>query len=164
MVAQNKLIDKTKDRENVPSFEVVEVVLVQCNVADNQSEVLYTFTLNKSSAYLLNIEWNNLVLLKTYEIECDEFFIKFIDQNRTPLEIEDKIASMLRSHFCNYGNADIVVKGKISVTGTKDNNKWNKKVTFKNNAPFRSCISIMNNIFIDNAEDLDNNIPMYNSL
>ena len=63
------------------------------------------------------------MLLKTYEIECDEFFIKFIDQNRTPLEIEDKIASMLRSHFCNYGNADIVVKGKISVTGTKDNNK-----------------------------------------
>ena len=49
-------MDKTKDRENVPSFEVVEVVLVQCNVADNQSEVLYTFTLNKSSAYLLNIE------------------------------------------------------------------------------------------------------------
>ena len=87
-----------------------------------------------------------------------------IDQNRTPLEIEDKIASMLRSHFCNYGNADIVVKGKISVTGTKDNNKWNKKVTFKNNAPFRSCISIMNNTFIDNAEDLDSNMLMYNFL
>ena len=73
-----KIIDKTKDTENVPSFEVVEVVLVQCNVADNQCEVLYTFTLNKSSAYLLNIEWNNLVLLKTYAIECDEFFIKLI--------------------------------------------------------------------------------------
>ena len=31
-----KLIDKTKNRENVPSLEVVEVVLVQCNLVDNQ--------------------------------------------------------------------------------------------------------------------------------
>ena len=52
-----KLIDKTKNGENVPSLEVVEVVLVQCNLVDNQdqenSEVLYTFTPNKSYAYLL---------------------------------------------------------------------------------------------------------------
>ena len=101
----------------MPSFEVVEVVLVQCNLADNQSELLYTFTLNKSYVYLLNIESSNVVLLKTYDIECHELIIKFADQNCTPL------VSMLRSHFCNYGNADIVVKGKISVTGTKDNNK-----------------------------------------
>ena len=118
-----KLIDKTKDRENMPSLEVVEVVLVHCNLADNQSEVLYTFTLNKSYAYLLNVESSNLVFLKTYDIDCDELIIKFTDQNGTPLEIEDKIASMLRQHFCNYGNAYIVVKGRISVTGTKDDNK-----------------------------------------
>ena len=53
-----KLIDKTQNRENVPSLEVVEVVLVQCNLVDNQyqqkSEVLYTFTPNKFYAYLLN--------------------------------------------------------------------------------------------------------------
>ena len=52
-----KLIHKTKYVENVPSF-VVKVVLVQRNLVDNQyqqkSEVLYTFTLNKSDAYLLN--------------------------------------------------------------------------------------------------------------
>ena len=40
----------------------------------------------------------------------------------------------------------------------------NKKLTFKNNAPFRSCITKTNNIFIDNAEDLDIVIPMYNLL
>ena len=43
-----KLIDKTKNGENVPSLEVVEVFLVQCNLVDDQyqqkSEVLYTFT------------------------------------------------------------------------------------------------------------------------
>ena len=62
-----KLIDKTKNGEKVPSLEVVEVVLVQCNLVDNQyqqkSEVLYTFTPNKSYAYLLNVEPSNLVFL-----------------------------------------------------------------------------------------------------
>ena len=39
-----------------------------------------------------------------------------------------------------------------------------KKLTFKNNAPFRSCIAKINNTFIDNAEDLDVVMPMYNLL
>ena len=68
-VSTKKLIDKTNNGENVPSLEVVEVVLVQCNLADNQyqqkSAVLYTFTPNKSYAYLLNVEPSNLVFLKT---------------------------------------------------------------------------------------------------
>ena len=65
-----KLIDKIKNEENVPSqtyqrIEVVEVVLVQCSFVDNEyqqaPEVLYTFTPNKSYAYLLNVEPSNLV-------------------------------------------------------------------------------------------------------
>ena len=40
----------------------------------------------------------------------------------------------------------------------------NKSVTFKNNAPFISCISKINSIKIDNAEDLDVVMPMYNLL
>ena len=44
----------------MPSLEVVEVVLVQCNLVDNQyqqkSKVLYTFTRNKSCAYMLNVD------------------------------------------------------------------------------------------------------------
>ena len=39
--------------------------------------------------------------------------------------------------------------------GNNNTNKRNKKLTFKNNAPFRFCISKVNNIFIENAEDLD---------
>ena len=78
-----KLIDKTKNGEKVPSLEVVEVVLVQYNLLDNQyqqkSEVLNTFTVNKSYAYLLNVEPSNSVFLKT-----------LTDQNGKPLEIEDK--------------------------------------------------------------------------
>ena len=51
-------LDKTKNGENVPSLEVV---LVQCNLGDNQyqqkSAVLYTFTPNKCYAYHLNVEY-----------------------------------------------------------------------------------------------------------
>ena len=55
-----KLIDKTKNGEKVRSVEVVDIVLVQCDLVDDQyqqkSEVLYTFMPNKSYAYLLNVE------------------------------------------------------------------------------------------------------------
>ena len=90
-----KLIDRTKNGENVPGLEVVEVVLVQCNLVDNQyqkkSEVLHTFMPNKSYPYLLNVKPNNLVFLKTYHIESDEIIIKCTDQNSIPLEKEDKV-------------------------------------------------------------------------
>ena len=90
-----KLIDKTKNGEKVPSLEVVEVILVQCHLVDNQyqqkSEVLYTFTSNKSYAYLLNVEPGNLVFLKTYNTEFDEIIITFAHQNGRSLEIEDKV-------------------------------------------------------------------------
>ena len=86
---------KIKNGENVPSLQVVEVVLVQCNLVDNhyqpKSEVLYTFTPNKSYAYLLNVEPSNLVFLKTYNTEFDEIIIPFTDQNGRPLEIDDKV-------------------------------------------------------------------------
>ena len=72
-------------------------------------------------------------------------------------------SSMLRSDLCNYSNAYIIVKGDITVTNP-DNAKRNKAVTFKNNAPFINCISKINGIKIDNAEDLDVVMPMYNLL
>ena len=53
--------------------------------------MLYTFTPNKSYAYLLNVEPSNLVFLKTYNTEFDENIIIFIDENGKPLEIEDKV-------------------------------------------------------------------------
>ena len=68
-VSTIKLTDKTKNEENVPRFEVVEVVLVQCNLVDNpyqqKSEILYNFTPNQSYACLLNVEQSNSVFLKT---------------------------------------------------------------------------------------------------
>ena len=72
--------------------------------------------------------------------------------------------SMLRSDLYDYSHAYIVLKGRISVTGTNNANRRNKKLTFKNNAPFRSCITKVNNTFIYNAEDLDIVMWMYNLL
>ena len=71
--------------------------------------------------------------------------------------------SMLRSDLCDYSDAYIVVKGTITVT-RPGSVLYDKKLAFKNNAPFTSCISKINNTLIDNAEDLDIVIPMYNLL
>ena len=67
---------------------------------------------------------------------------------------------MLRSDLCDYSDACIVVKGRISVTGTENANRRNKKQTFKNIISFRSCISKINNTLIDNAEELDFVMPI----
>ena len=53
--------------------------------------MLYTFTPNKFYAYLLNVEPNNLVFLKTYNTEFDEIIIIFTDENGRLSEIEDKV-------------------------------------------------------------------------
>ena len=96
---KKKKIGKTKNCENVPSLEIVEAVLVRWNLVDIQyqqkSEVLYTFTPNKSYAYLLNVQPSNLVFLKTYVAEFDKINIKFTNQNGRLLEIEDKVSFTL---------------------------------------------------------------------
>ena len=71
---------------------------------------------------------------------------------------------MLRSDLCDYSDAYVVVNGRISVTGADNANRRNKKLTFENNAPFRSYILKINNTFIGNAEDLDIIMPMYSLL
>ena len=71
---------------------------------------------------------------------------------------------MLRSDLCDYSDAYIVVKGTITVEGTNPVNRRNKKLTIKNTAPVRSCISKINIIFIENSEDLDIAMSMQNLL
>ena len=72
---------------------------------------------------------------------------------------------MLKSSLCDYSHAYIPVKGTINVNNTADagaalNN--NRKVIFKNCAPFTNCISEINNTQVDNAKDIDIVMPMYN--
>ena len=72
--------------------------------------------------------------------------------------------SRLRSDLCDYSDAYIVVKERITVGGNSDANKRNKKLTFKINGAFRPCISKISNTFIDNEEDLDIAMPICNFL
>ena len=69
--------------------------------------------------------------------------------------------SMLRSDLCDYSDPYIVVEGYITLEGDNNTNKGNKNLVFKNNAPFINCISKINDVKIDNAEDLDLVMLMY---
>ena len=66
---------------------------------------------------------------------------------------------MLKSSLCDYSDAYILVKGTIAVNNTAaadpNANNTNKKVVFKNCAPFTNCISEINNTQVDNAKDND---------
>ena len=100
---------------------------------------------------------------------------------------EIKIKTPMRSDLRDFSDAYIVVRGDITVykktftaddfqapnntaanataTNTANNNAFGeKKLTFKNNAPFINCITKINGIKIDNAEGLDVVIPTYNLL
>ena len=69
---------------------------------------------------------------------------------------------MIRSDLCGYSEAYVWVKGYIAATNENYNDNFNKKFAFKNNAPFTSCISKINGQLVENAEDLDVVMPMYN--
>ena len=73
---------------------------------------------------------------------------------------------MLKSSSCHYSDAYILIKGTIAVNNTAaedaNANNTNKKVLFKNCAPFTNCISEINNTQVDNAKDIDVLMPMYN--
>ena len=88
-------ITKDKNGENVPHFEITEVVLVHCNMVNNDyqqdSRVLYTSVPNKPFGSLLEISPTNHIFLKTLNSEYNEIEVWFTDQNSQPLEIEDRI-------------------------------------------------------------------------
>ena len=66
--------------------------------------------------------------------------------------------------MCDYSDAYIVLKGIITAEGTAYSNARNIKLTFKNNASFRSDITKINSTFIDYPKDLNAVMSMYNLL
>ena len=72
--------------------------------------------------------------------------------------------SVLRSDLCNCSDAYVWVKGTITDTDPSNNGNFDRRLTLKNNAPFISCISKINGELVENAEDLDIVITMYNLL
>ena len=91
------------------------------------------------------------------------------DESRGTYNKDNQIrfkSSMLRSSLCDYVDAYILVKGTVTVANTvaqgPTNNTANKKVMFKNCAPFINFISKINNTQVDDAHDIDVVMPMYN--
>ena len=88
-------ITKDKNGENVPHLEIVELVLVHCNLVNNDyqqdSRILYTFVSNKTLGSLLETSPTSQVFLKTFNSEFQEVKKWFTDQTSKPLELENKI-------------------------------------------------------------------------
>ena len=96
-------------------------------------------------------------------------WVEINDESRGAYNVNSQIkfkTTMLKSSLCDYSDAYILVKGTITVNNTAaqgaDANNTNKKVIFKNCAPFTNCISEINNTQIDNAKDVDIVVHMYN--
>ena len=95
--------------------------------------------------------------------------IEINDESRGTYNINSQIkfnTTMRRPRLCDYSDTYILVKGTITVPNTAavdaDASNANKKVIFKNCAPFINCISEKNNTQVDNAKDIDIVMPMYN--
>ena len=90
-----KDVDQDKDGANVPKIESFEVVLVHCNLGNNNyqqaSKVLFTFVPNKQFGQLINIAPHSLTMLNTTNTEFSFVKVWFTDQNSKQLEIEDNV-------------------------------------------------------------------------
>ena len=78
-------ITKNENGENVTHLEITEVVLILCNIANNNfqdSRVLYKFVPNKSFGKLLDITPKSFIFLKTFNSEFSYIEVWFTDQNR----------------------------------------------------------------------------------
>ena len=117
-------------------------------------------------------------------------WIEVYDQSEKNYNVNNEIrikTPIIRSDLCDFSDAYIVVKGDITVdkkaftaddfealnntaantiaTNNANNNAFDeKKLVFKNDASFINCITKINGIKIDTAEDLDVVMPMYNLL
>ena len=99
-------ITKNKNSENASYLDIAELVLVHCNIFDNDYQwdwrVVYTFVSNKPFGQLLEISPTNLIFLETFTSEFQETEIWFTNQNSPPLEIEERINLTLVIEWHSY--------------------------------------------------------------
>ena len=113
---------------------------------------------------LLDTESENLSKFVTRQYVRVNSFSDTYDENKS---IRFK-TPMLRSNLCDYSDTYILVNGTITVTANAGANnirdKKDRKLILKNNAPFALCISRINGKLIEDADNLDVVMPMYNLL
>ena len=171
----NKIADKItsigKPKEKEKTKEIEEIYISPEKRQQIIDHLRLFWAQNVTPLYKNGISKNcKFYRRNTYDKDLPRFVIKkrigVFDQSGENYEPNKEIrikTSMLRSDLCDFSDAYIVVKGVIAVT-KPDDAKRNKAVAFKNNAAFINCISKINGIQIDNAEDLDVVMPMYNLL
>ena len=90
-----KYVDQNKDGEDVSKWESAEVVLVNCNLVNNNyqqaSKVLLTFLPNKQFGQLITIAAHSLTMLNTENTGFSSIEVWFTDQSSKQLEIEDNV-------------------------------------------------------------------------
>ena len=95
LLGDGPTIDRDKNSSNVPKLEVVNTILVHCNIVQNNyqqaSKVLSTFVPDKSFDQLINIHPSSLIELKTTDAEFTFIDVWFTDQENRLLEIEDGV-------------------------------------------------------------------------
>ena len=98
-------------------------------------------------------------------------WVEINDESRRAYNVHSQIkfkTTMLKSSLCDYSDAYIPVKERITITGAGDDaaarqaDERDKGAAFKNCAPFINCISEINNTQVDNAKDIDIVMPMNN--
>ena len=98
-------------------------------------------------------------------------WVEINDESRGTYNVNSQIklkTTMLKSSLCDYSDAYILVKGKITIRGVGDDaaarraDQKDKGVAFKNCAAFINCISEINNTQVDNAKDIDIVMPRHN--
>ena len=89
LTPQTQILTKDKNGENVWHLEITEVVLVHCNIVNNDyqqgSTVLYRFVANTPFGSLLEISSANHIFLKVFNSELQTIEVWFIDQNSHPI-------------------------------------------------------------------------------
>ena len=99
-------ITENKNGKTVPRLEITELILVHCNIVNNDyqkdARILYTFVPNKLFGSLIEISPPNHIFVKTFNLEFQEIKVWFTDQNSKPLEVEDKINLTLMIKWYRY--------------------------------------------------------------
>ena len=77
------------------------------------------------------------------------------NEDSTTVKFENKV---IKSNLCDFSDAYILLTGNITATG----GDTNTRVAFKNCVPFTKCITHINDEHVDNADNLDIIMSMYN--
>ena len=95
----NKNFDQDKNGEKIPKLEIVDVILLHCNVVNSnyqqESKVLFTLERDEQFGQLITIASQTLTMLKTTNVEFSFIEVSFRDQNNRPPEIEDNVNVIL---------------------------------------------------------------------